>query len=322
MPRSAAPVCRRRAAASRPPARLLAGARVDRCRARGAPRAERSASTPSAAAAVSPRASAFRSPAKGSAAAIASTSAASVDQAAGGADRSPINQKSMPRSCASGASDRMSATTAPQPAATTTPVSRSRVGDQGPLPRARPKTIAVDAIAPPNAPTGTSHAAAPSSMVVSAPAAAPPDTPNTYGSAREFLRSTWSSAPASERHPPAANAATARGKRSSRTIACCVESPEAKSARRTDAGSIATLPAESASAIATSAMAVSASRAGTAEIRDIATKSVGGRAGKSGDYMPGAGAPGAKRSPRLLWRWPIISHSMVPRHLGRRIGRS
>ena len=41
--------------------------------------------------------------------------------------------------------------------------------------------------------------------------------------------------------PPAANAATARGKRSSRTITCCVGSPEANSARRTDAESIATL---------------------------------------------------------------------------------
>jgi len=112
------------------------------------------------------------------------------NHAAGGAERSPISQKSMPRSCASGASDRMSATTAPQPAATTTPVSRSRVGDQGPLPRARPKTIAVDANAPPNAPAGTSHAPAPSSIVVNAPAAAPPDTPNTYGSASEFLSST------------------------------------------------------------------------------------------------------------------------------------
>src|SRR5215831_4424221 len=173
----------------------------------------RATSTPTDAANASPRASALKSRANDIATTSASTTATSGVHAAGGAERSPISQNSMPRNCASGARERISATTAPQPAATTMPVSSNRVGDQAPRPRASPKTIAVDATAPAKAPAGTIQAKAPSSIAVKAPTAAPPDTPSTYGSASGFLSSTWSSAPASASAPPVANAATARGSR-------------------------------------------------------------------------------------------------------------
>ena len=71
--------------------------------------------------------------------------------------------------------------TAPQPAAITTPVSSSRVATHGtpvPPPRARPNTSSVE----PSAPTSAAvpdHGANPSSIVASAAAAAPPDTPST-----------------------------------------------------------------------------------------------------------------------------------------------
>ena len=89
------------------------------------------------------RAKAARRPAP----APSTTSAAS---AAGGADRSPISQNSMPRTCASGASVSSSAISAPQPAATTTPVSSRRVGVHAPVAArpARTNTSSVDANAP------------------------------------------------------------------------------------------------------------------------------------------------------------------------------
>ena len=166
------------------PTKPIAPAVVTAAAVRSAERANRShgrraTSTPSAAAVASPRANALRSRANGNAAVSASASAPSVDHATGGAERSPISQNSMPRSCASGAIDRMSATRAPHPAAITTPVSRSRVGDHAPTPRARPNTSSVEASAPPNAPAETSHAAAPASIIDSAPTAAPPETPST-----------------------------------------------------------------------------------------------------------------------------------------------
>src|ERR1700737_4062020 len=61
-----------------------------------------------------------------------------------------------------------------------------------------------------------SHATNPagaSSIMPIAPAAAPPDTPSTYGSASGLRSSTCISAPASASNPPPANADNARGNR-------------------------------------------------------------------------------------------------------------
>ena len=75
--------------------------------------------------------------------------------------RSPISQNSMPFTCTSGASVSSSAITAPHPAATTTPVSRSRVvvhGARSAPVRASPNTMSVEARAPPSAAGVTSAA--------------------------------------------------------------------------------------------------------------------------------------------------------------------
>ena len=107
---------------------------------------------------------------------------------------------------------------APHPVATTTPVSSSRVGAHAPSPRARPNTMAVETSAPANA-AGVTSAAAPTSSAASAPHAAPPDSPSTYGSASGLRSSTCIIVPASASSAPTANAAIARGRRSSRTTA-------------------------------------------------------------------------------------------------------
>ncbi len=85
----------------------------------------------------------------------------------------------MPLTCASGASVSISAISAPHPAATTTPVSNSRVvvhGARSAPVRASPNTMSVEANAPPSA-AGVTSAAAPASMAPSAPTAAPPEMP-------------------------------------------------------------------------------------------------------------------------------------------------
>ena len=84
---------------------------------------------------------------------------------------------------------------APQPVATTTPVSSNRVGAHAPWPRARPNTTTVETIAPAKA-AGVTNAAAPASRAVSAPHAAPPDSPSTYGSASGLRNSTCMIVPA------------------------------------------------------------------------------------------------------------------------------
>ena len=97
--------------------------------------------------------------------------------------KSPISQNSMPLTCASGARVSSNAITAPHPAATTTPVSSSRVVVQGarsaPV-RASPNTSSVEASAPPSA-AGVTNAVTPASMAPSAPTAAPPEMPRMYG---------------------------------------------------------------------------------------------------------------------------------------------
>ena len=164
--------------------------------------------------------------------------------------RSPISQNSMPFTCASGASVSISAISAPQPAATTTPVSSSRVVVQGarsPPVRASPNTSSVEASAPPSA-AGVASAAAPASIAPSAPTAAPPEMPRMYGSASGLRSSTCISAPASASRPPTANAASARGSRNSRTIAASRVGRVAGE-RANDRGRVdATLPDREASA--------------------------------------------------------------------------
>jgi len=73
----------------------------------------------------------------------------------------------------------ISVMTAPQPEATTTPVSSSRAGVQLPVPWARPKTRKVDRSAPAKAEPESMKAPAPASMAASAPTEAPPETPRT-----------------------------------------------------------------------------------------------------------------------------------------------
>ena len=120
------------------------------------------------------------------------------------------------------------------------------------------------------APAGINHATAPSSIAVSAPTAAPPETPSTYGSASGLRSNTCNSAPAIASEPPVANAANARGSRSSCTIVRGIASPRPASARRTVVGSSAMLPTPSASANAATATAARVAIASVVGIRVIA----------------------------------------------------
>ena len=196
----------------------------------------------------------------------------------------------MPLTCASGARVSISAISAPQPAATTTPVNSSRVAvhaARSPPRRARPNTSSVDTNAPANA-AGAAIAVNPASMAASAPTAAPPEMPSTYGSASGLRSNTCIIAPASASRPPEANAASARGRRRSRTIAAPVSSPPVNP-RAIAAASTGTLPTASASARAT--MAASARPDSTASVlpavgSDESTKGIGvGRGGRSRQSM-------------------------------------
>ena len=157
----------------------------------------------------------------------------------------------IPRSRASGASDSSSVTSAPHPAAITTPVSSKR-GDasrESPRPssrRARPSTRATDTSEPANADASTSHHAPPAIIATSAKPAAPPDTPSTYGSASGLRNSTCSSAPASASSAPHAKPASARGRRSVRTISANSASPPCGTSDASAChGDIGTLPIDS-----------------------------------------------------------------------------
>ncbi len=195
----------------------------------------------------------------------------------------------MPLTCASGAIVSSSAISAPHPAATTIPVSSSRVavhGDCAPPARESPNTISVETSAPTNA-AGMIAAARPASIAESAATAAPPEIPSTYGSASGLRSRTCSRAPANASSPPTANAASARGRRSSRTIVTAVSVPSPASARMTVAASIGTLPAASATANAASATSanaavVSSARPGPGGDRAMAAGNGCGRSGKVG----------------------------------------
>ncbi len=108
-------------------------------------------------------------------------------------------------------------TTALAPAATTTPVSNSRAAVQPPSPRASANTSRVVPRAPTVALASISTPLIPSSIADSAATAAPPETPMTNGSASGLRSRTCISTPASANTPPAANAVSVRGRRSSKT---------------------------------------------------------------------------------------------------------
>ena len=204
--------------------------------------------TPSVAAVASPRASSVASRANSSAMASTATRASSARSPCGGTDRSPISQNSMPRTCVSGASDSISMMSAPNPAATTTPVSNSRVGDHAPG-RAQDRRRAASTTR--CAGKGGGRRRAPRTRAAAPPArrtAAPPDRPSTYGSASGLRSSTCISAPATASKPPTANAAIARGSRSSRTTDADASSPLPTSARTTFESAMSTLPTASATA--------------------------------------------------------------------------
>ena len=83
----------------------------------------------------------------------------------------------MPRRFSSGLSASSNVVAAANPAASTTPVSSSRVGVQLPVPCAIEKTSSVAAIAPANAEASTTGLLRPSMMASSAATAAPPELP-------------------------------------------------------------------------------------------------------------------------------------------------
>ena len=174
----------------------------------------------------------------------------------------------MPRNFASGASVNSNVMTADHADARITPVSNRRGDasialDASALARslrAKPKTIAIDTIAPAKAPASINNEPAPSSIVPSAPAAAPPDTPSTYGSARGLRSNTCINAPATASNPPVANAARARGRRSCRTTSTFVESPCDSNACNTSSGAIDVLPIDSATTNAMRATTASTSQ--------------------------------------------------------------
>ena len=130
----------------------------------------------------------------------------------------------------------------PAPAATTMPVSNSRVGVQPPGPCASAKTSRQAARAPSAANPSTPMAGRPSMIASSAATDAPPDTPSTYGSASGLRSRTCSIAPDSASRPPTANAASARGSRSSRTTSRASDGASERSAAITSAGVGGTLP--------------------------------------------------------------------------------
>jgi hypothetical protein len=85
----------------------------------------------------------------------------------------------MPGSSGLGRTASRKVITAPQPAATTTPVSSRRVGVQLPVPWASPNTISVESIAPAKAEPDTQPTPSPAIIASSAPTAAPPEMPST-----------------------------------------------------------------------------------------------------------------------------------------------
>lgn len=60
---------------------------------------------------------------------------------------------------------------------------------------------------------------------MTAPTAAPLETPRIYGSAKGFLRRAWKVTPETERPAPTKPARMARGKRRERMIACSISVP-------------------------------------------------------------------------------------------------
>ena len=101
--------------------------------------------------------------------------------------------------------------TAPHPADTTTPVSKSRVIDWLLNGLLIPKTINVEPNAPANAKLTNRKLLAPNRITERAPTAAPPETPSMYGSASGFLNKTCIATPDIASKLPTLNAANVLG---------------------------------------------------------------------------------------------------------------
>ena len=83
--------------------------------------------------------------------------------------------------------------------------------------RAICRTSAIAAVAPAKAAMGSVQGTAkpmPVTVTATAPTAAPPETPNTYGSASGLRRSAWKVQPLIPSAPPTSAARAARGRRS------------------------------------------------------------------------------------------------------------
>ncbi len=180
-------------------------------------------------------------------------------------DRSPSSQNTMPRSAVSSLNASSRLTIEPAPAATTTPVSSSRVGVQPPGPWARPKTSRQAPKAPSAAAPSTPAAGRPAMIASSASTEAPPDTPSTYGSASGLRSRTCSIAPASASRPPTAKADKALGKRNSSTTSRAMDdcpAPKDCTISRTVSGRLPEASDSASTAVAT------ASSSSSAAVRD------------------------------------------------------
>ncbi len=115
---------------------------------------------------------------------------------------SPINQNTMPCIRSAGLTVNNNPITAPQPAASTTPVSRVRIAVHSPPTLDRKNTKMIETSAPVKAIKFTAITDKPRRMAVNANTAAPPETPRIYGSARGFLSNTCIRQPANASIPP------------------------------------------------------------------------------------------------------------------------
>ena len=150
--------------------------------------------------------------------------------------------------------------TAPQPAATTTPVSSRREAVQLPVPWARPNTNTIASMAPAKAEPEISNVPIPASIAKSAPTAAPPDNPSTYGSASGLRSSTCIKAPATANRPPVAKAARVRGRRRSSSKVRCNALPSPWMTFQSSEGAMFTLPIAKANISAAREIAPSTSK--------------------------------------------------------------
>src|SRR5690554_3586787 len=130
---------------------------------------------PNAAACIGPRANTFRLRPSGTTRTQTTVNNPSPGHGIQTYETSPISQYSMPGNSRAGLIANIRVITAPQPAATTTPVSNRREGVQLPVPWASPNTIKVASRAPAKAEPEITAPPSPASIASNAPTAAPPD---------------------------------------------------------------------------------------------------------------------------------------------------